>query len=341
MPETKKTELRYKIIHDCLRMRKKGYTWKELTDKVDDKLVELGHQAVSERTIKNDVEELENRYGAPIERCQDGHKKIIKYEDINFNIPSFGITDEDRKKIEEAISILKSYEGNPQYDWLRFCLRQLASDAFDGEGHKFIDFGSNENLRGIKFLDELLTYISEKRTLKLKYKFFPKKTYNYKETEAETHIICPYLLKQYNNRWFLMAFNMEKNKLSNYALDRIVGFEPCYYVRYKEPEVDFEEYFSNVVGVTKRGREVVQEVLIRVSKDRYPYIKTKPIHKSQEEVPEGETDNHVVLKMNLCINKELEQLFLSYGDDLEVLSPIKFRESIAKKIDSMQKKYQL
>jgi predicted DNA-binding transcriptional regulator YafY len=39
------------------------------------------------------------------------------------------------------------------------------------------------------------------------------------------------------------------------------------------------------------------------------------------------------------INKELESLVLSFGNDIEVLSPIYFKQQVANKIRLMNQKY--
>lgn len=64
-------------------------------------------------------------------------------------------------------------------------------------------------------------------------------------------MVSPYHLKQYNNRWFLVAKRKDFDKMSNYAIDRIEGIKET--TRTFEPldnDFDFEEFFSDVVGVS-------------------------------------------------------------------------------------------
>ena len=79
------------------------------------------------------------------------------------------------------------------------------------------------------------------------------------------------------------------------------------------------------------------DVVLRISKPRFDYIRTKPLHLSQRIVEEN--DHFAVVTINVKVNKELEALILSYGSDMEVISPIGFRTRIAEKTKIMNQKY--
>ena len=99
--------------------------------------------------------------------------------------------------------------------------------------------------------------------------------------------------------------------------------------------VDIDEYFSDVVGVTIPTNKDVVRVKLKFSEKRYPYIISKPLHESMRKV---DNDNHIVA-IDVIPNRELESLILSFGDDVEVLEPLEFREQIANKIKSNYQKY--
>ena len=105
---------------------------------------------------------------------------------------------------------------------------------------------------------------------------------------------------------------------------------------YKEPDIEFDEYFDDVIGVTVPEKEP-EDVVLRISKPRFEYIRTKPLHLSQRIVEEN--DYFSVITINVKVNKELEALILSFGSDMEVLSPNGFRAGISEKIKTMNQKY--
>ena len=63
----------------------------------------------------------------------------------------------------------------------------------------------------------LLQAIIKKRVLRIEYAPFGKDSYSER--------IYPYHLKQFNDRWYLIAQAVGYDTLGHYALDRIEGFE--------------------------------------------------------------------------------------------------------------------
>jgi len=190
-----------------------------------------------------------------------------------------------------------------------------------------VSFQTNLDLKGINHFSELLQAIISKRVLKMKYTPYGKKQI--------TANIYPYYLKEYNDRWYLIAQTKGYDSYAHYALDRIDDFEEVA-LPYKEPDIEFDDYFDDVVGVTVTEGDS-EDIILRVSKPRFEYIRTKPLHLSQRIVEEN--DFFAVVSINVKVNKELESLILSFGSDIEVLSPTFFRQRVAEKICALNQKY--
>lgn len=337
MAVDKQKLLRFKVLNECFRDPYRNYTIDDLIAACNRAMDRIDKVGVTERTIRSDIRELEMPpYNIDlVEGLRSGKKRIYKYEKQSFNLPLFTFTDEERERIDGAIKSLKRFEGTPQYDWILFCLKQIASENFHDAN--IISFQNNPDLFGIEHLVDLLKAIADKQPLTISYHPFPKMMDGIlTERPGTTLKIYPYHLKQYNDRWFLFAKVKGSDDISNYPLDRITSLQPLN-IKYVESGIDFDEYFDNAVGVSVE--EEIQEVIVRVSKYRYPYIKSKPIHWSQTELREQETDTHVTLRLRLCLNKELEALLLSYSSDLEVLQPKELRDSIAKRVAQMNDFY--
>ena len=165
--------------------------------------------------------------------------------------------------------------------------------------------------------------------LKLTYTPFGKDSYDER--------VYPYHLKQFNDRWYLIAQAVGYEYYGHYALDRIDHFEEVDTPNYKESEVSFEEYFDDVIGVTVPEDHEPVDVILSVSNSRFHYIDTKPLHLSQRIL--GKDKNYTRISINVKINKELISLLLSFGADLEVLAPASLRQMIAKAIRAMNQKY--
>ena len=150
--------------------------------------------------------------------------------------------------------------------------------------------------------------------------------------------VFPYCLKQYNERWFLIGRQNEYTNLTNYALDRIEKIEESS-VKYQETTIDFSTYFDDIIGVTKNTSRKTEDIYLKISAERYPYIATKPLNPYQKLIKDMSNDECKVIKIPLIANLELEALILSYGPDIEVLKPEWLRDKIANRLSDTLAKY--
>lgn len=106
----------------------------------------------------------------------------------------------------------------------------------------------------------------------------------------------------------MFGLREDKNRISNLALDRIIDFEKQEDVPYhRNREIDFEHYFDDIVGVTHPNGVEKEHIILKTTKNRFPYIVSKPIHPSQKVTNETEYE----LTLDVIPNKELDQQILS------------------------------
>jgi predicted DNA-binding transcriptional regulator YafY len=331
MPVDKQVLLRYQVLNDCFRNPYREYDIDDLVDVCSEAMRrKLDMTAgVSKRTVQNDIANLQlPPYSIRLdETFYRGKKRLYRYTDSNYSLPMYRMNDGERHKIQDAIYVLKDFEGEPLYDWARTVLMQVEGGLLNETTKSVVSFQTNPDLKGLNLFNELLQAILSKRVLKITYAPFGKDSYQER--------IYPYHLKQYNDRWYLIAQAVGYETFAHYALDRIESFEEIQ-MKYKEADVDFEEYFDDVIGVTVPEGEP-EDIIIKVAKKRYNYIKTKPLHMSQRVVEEG--DDYAVISINVKVNNELEAQLLSFGSDVEVLKPASFRTRISEKIQLMNHKY--
>lgn len=328
MPVDKQVLLRYQVLNKCFRNRYREYTIDDLVDVCNAALVKADKPEVSKRTIQNDITTLETEYGIRLnENLKRGRQRLYRYYDTDYSLPLFRINDKDRNKIDAAIYVLKDFEGEPLYDWARMLLMQIEGGLLDEDSSPVVSFQTNPDLKGISHFSELLKAIITKRVLKLRYTPYGKNTI--------TEKIYPYHLKQFNDRWYLIAKAVGYTTYAHYALDRIDDFEEIS-LPYKEADISFEDYFDDVIGVTVPEGDA-EDIIIKVDNIRFNYIKTKPLHLSQHIIEENA--DYAIISINVKINKELDSLILSFGDHMEILAPEDYRHHIIEKIQSMNSKY--
>lgn len=330
MPVDKQVLLRYQVLNRCFRNKYREYTIDDLVDECNKALRKADRPEVSKRTIQNDIAQLETTdpyYIRLNENLKRGRQRIYRYVDTNYDLPLFRMNDEERNKIEDAIYVLKQFEGEPQYDWVRTFLMQIEGGLFDEDTSPVVTFQSNPDLKGLHHFTGLLRAITTKRVLRLRYTPFGKETIMVK--------VYPYHLKQYNDRWYLIAQAIGFDDYSNYALDRIDDFEEIA-LPYKEPEIDLSDYFDDVVGVTIPECEA-EDIIIKVYRNSMSFVLTKPIHLSQRIMEKN--DEYAVISINVKPNYELDSKILSFGSNMEVLSPVTYRSHLTEKIQAMNQRY--
>ena len=195
-----------------------------------------------------------------------------------------------------------------------------------------VSFDHNDLLKGTEFLGELIESALNHQPLNLLYRTFA--------GNERFAILHPYHIKQFNNRWFLIGLQegSHGNYITNKALDRIVKFSRANVPFIPNTEIDFNEYFKDIVGVTlPEDHPVAEEVLLKFDEARFPYVVNKPIHPSQE----VEDEEQRIIKLMVRPNKELEARIFSYGNQVEVLKPEWLRRQIAEKIENLLKKYSI
>ena len=331
MPINKNAQLRYQILDRCFSNFNRKYTFDDLLEEVNDRLYDMNGTRVSVRQLRQDMENMTYRpYNAPIVSYPMGFgkKHYYRYSDPEFSIFKSSLSEEEISNLRSTIDMLGRYRGIPSNAWLEEVISNLEYRfGIKSNSENVIEFDQNEQLKGLEFLSDLIDATVNHQPLSILYR-----TYKGKELNTIFH---PYYVKQYNNRWFLFGYNETLDKISNVALDRIrADFEPSNQPFIPNTFVDFSTFFDNVVGVTVRNAPV-EHIVFKATKNRFPYIESKPIHPTQETINAEEG----TFSIDVIPNLELDALVLSFTGDLEVISPEDYRERISSIIKSSFEKY--
>ena len=329
MATNKNALIRYKILDNCFRNPGKRYFIKDLMIACESVLFEIDSESngISRRQIFDDIAFMESDEGWNIEllRLRDGKKVFYRYVEPSFSINNMPLNEIEINQLKDAIHILSQFKGMPQFECVNELVPKLMQGFLSEEATTpIMDFDSNQYLKGIKNLGFLHNAIFYKKVLSIKYQPFE----NDKPFELIVH---PYYLKQYNNRWFLFGYNPEIGKYDwNLALDRIVSLEEIEGEYNQNTDIDWQEYFEDIIGVTKPMNAEVENVEIHFFGKTGHYIETKPLHGSQKSKWLGEKLFEVRLKV--MVNYELEKMVLSFGESVVVIKPASLVESIMGKL---------
>lgn len=244
-----------------------------------------------------------------------------------------------RTKIEELFDINIECDGYNQYfiatdmdnglrKWLlnTFAVNNLIHESYSLKNRILFE----EIPSGELFLTTIIEAMRDGVALKFHYKPF----WNSEIPDIE---INPYCVKIFKQRWYVLGYNAFKNDIRIYALDRIQSITATT-TKFKLPK-DFkaDAYFENAFGIFVSPKIEPCVVKLKVFSNRFDYLKTLPLHHSQKEVESNE--DYTVFQYYIAPTSDFKQEILSYGNDIEVLSPESFRNEIKDKIKKMNNLY--
>ena len=154
---------------------------------------------------------------------------------------------------------------------------------------------------------------------------------------------------EYNNRWFLIVGACDSGKVLTFPLDRIDDFHVRYDRSYISVPDDLQERYEEIIGVTFKEENPLQEIVFWISDKSKDYIITKPMHGSQKTL-RGATElslrssypdlkNGGFFQIECRENYELLRELTSFGPELIVLSPKSIAEKIYNQLQSMLANY--
>ena len=311
MPVDLKKFQRIFLIHQKLRT-KLHFDWQQLANACEIKF----DVRVSQRTIEYDIDALKNTFHAPIKK----RKGKYFYEDIPYSL--FEVFDDsDYGSLNELLALLRQQKARKWIGLDEILIKLEQQVGIIGVEESTTIAFEKLPLKGIQHLEKLYSAIKENRTLKVVYEPY--------KSESFERMIKPILLKQFNNRWFLFAWEEGKEAIQNLPLDRIISFT-FWHKGIKAKQVfDSKSYFEEVIGV--RNEEVkIEKIIFKIAKNRAFYVQTKQIHHTQTTL--AEDDSSITFQISVKPNKEMWAKMMELIEDLEIISPPEIREEMKSKI---------
>ncbi len=322
MPQNKDFALRIEIIDECLRNKLRKWTLQALIDTVNEKLSERYGKTASKRTIQADIKYMIDEKGAPIEKIKEGSVTYFLYGETDYSIKNLPVKQEEVQLLNDVISMLKGVSDIKIFQEVEGIINKLQNTVKTNveNSPSLIQFEKNTISAGSGHIEPVFEAIKGKLPLRITYHPFTAK-------EAVQCVFYPYLLKEFRNRWFLIGRKDESAQITILALDRIKQIKNSAAGFVENDLFDPETYFNNLIGVSVPLGELVQPIVVKVAAGQAPYIRTKPIHPTQEIIKEY-ANGGILIRLYLINNYELRSVLLGYGSDVEVIKPQALRESL-------------
>jgi len=318
MPISKNTRRRYILIDSILKSYKR-YSIKEIAEKVNEQLIEDGFGPVTDRMIYNDLKMIQAEYPVTIIKKDSKYQYETRDESISDEI----LRAEDRNIIEMALQTFAIYKGSGLFEKFDDVITRLMAGSvlrgLNKNGHeKYIQIGELSGETGQRWIEVIYNAIVEGKTLRIYYKPYGQ------ETKIRT--ISPYLLKEYRNIWYMVAYANETETSNIFKLTRVQKIEPSSEPYFIDDKFNREEYFKHSLGVFHiHGGEPI-EVKLRFDEPLVQLISENLVHPTMRVL--SKTDQEMVVTFRVYNTIELKNKILGFGADVEVLGPEALRAEI-------------
>lgn len=293
---------RHKIIIQKLRNQSSSFDeiQRKLQSEAD--LLETENLVTSLRTFQRDLKEIAALYG--IEIKYERSKKVYFIDNDS--------EDEYSDRMFEALDVFQALNLNQSFsDYIQFDTRKP---------------------KGTEHLSGILYAIQNKFQIQFRYQKFW-------ESEEEIRTVEPYLLKEFRKRWYVLAFDLEKKEFRTFGLDRIVSLD-IKSIKFQFPQkINAKERFKDSFGIISQNKDVkVERVLLEFTHNQGSYIKTMPLHESQQILKE--TKDKMLVKVTLAPTWDFLMEMLNYGEFVKVIEPQSFANQIKNRLKKAVELYE-
>lgn len=274
------------------------------------KMIKVDGLKYSDSSFDRDISAIRNEFGIEIVWDRSANGYFIDFEN-SLNIK------ETLKYFEMANSALA------MIDTLK-----------DGkEASNYLSLDSSDDLTGIELMEPLMNALKCKQIISFEY-------YNFQKETTSFNIIRPYLLKEYQNRWFLYGENEKYGDSRIYGIERISNLVLTGNYFVPKAGYDPKQDFENIIGITTRpflDRQGVQDIILSMSQEQGRYFKSLPWYPVYTPLDGAEDEFRV--QLSILPNYEFLQIIYKYCDKVTVLEPQWLRDWLKKKFEESSQKY--
>ena len=272
---------RYNLI--IKKLRKHPATFKEIADFLArESELESYNFIVSKRTFQRDVKDIQAIY-----------KIDIVYDP---SLRAYYIDSDDQPEASERI-----LEAFDTFNALNLSDRLSNHIHFEKRRPQ-----GTENLYG------LLHAIKNQLQIRFTYQ-------KYWEDELTQRVAEPYALKEFQNRWYVLANDLKDNTIKSFALDRLTNLDIT--KRHFQAVKNFNviEHYKYCFGIVSPNGQEPQEINLSFYPHEGKYIKSLPLHESQEILKDNQEE--LLIKLKLVVTHDFIMEILSHGDNVKVIKP--------------------
>lgn len=141
----------------------------------------------------------------------------------------------------------------------------------------------------------------------------------YWDKELSYRTVEPYALKEFKNRWYLLAHDLKDHKVKSFALDRLTELDFSKKKFQFPNDFNISKHYQYSYGIISPNDKKPQEVILSFTHFQGKYIKSLPLHQTQETLIDNEEELRI--KLTLYLTHDFLMEILSLGENVKVLEP--------------------
>lgn len=199
--------------------------------------------------------------------------------------------------------------------------RRISVLQYHNDVSKYIAFERHST--GSEYLHFFLSSIKKREQVEFKYQKFV-------DDEISERMVEPYFLKEFRNRWYIVAKDKKDNKTKTFALERIQK-NTLYSISGSlfdmPPNLKANTFFKDSFGIFRNGEKPLEEIEISVITSlKAKFLKTSKLHHSQRTLFENKKELRIVLQVQ--ITHDFIMALLSHSPEIKIFKPKSLKERV-------------
>lgn len=264
---------------------------------------------ISSRTLERDLERIRSDFGLEIA--------------YNKNEDGYFIDEEKSVKVSSFFKFLELVS-----------VAEIFSNSLKDRNQilEYVSFDDSKFFKGVDHIRPILLAITQNRKISFTHENFKNKT-------LKDYLITPFLLKEYENRWYVIGVPEGMIEIRTFGIDRISNIEIKGLSKLKKQKYQNQlKGFDDIIGLHVKNKQPT-EITLLVNDVHIKYLESLPLHASQVILPKNDKDQYVV-KYTLIPNYEFKTQILKMAEQARVLSPNRLKKEIQRILRNTLKRYE-
>ncbi|NLT71368.1 MAG: WYL domain-containing protein [Verrucomicrobiaceae bacterium] len=294
---------------------------------------------VTPKTIQRDITFMQKDLDLPLtyDSLRHGYHYVRPVHDF----PLLKVSVEDIVALFLARRAIEPLQGSPLEAALRDSFRRLSASLAGEVSFRWSDLDEVFSARDsgivpadVTLFEKVARAILESRELKFDYRKIDGE-------EWEPRRLQPYHLTEFDGGWYLIGYDPDRKARRTFALQRIRRVRPLKSRFLRPTDFSLKDHLGGSFGVwhSPAAEGMHQRIRLRFTGWAARLVSERRWHPSQQIEWQGKQADELVMTLELSSFEEIRRWILSWGTQVEVLSPPELRAELKEEAEGLAALY--